>query len=94
VQIVDARRALEAGSDCISICPTGALSVQRDQSGLPELVLDPNACIGCGLCVLACPSGTVRMSNEFGLASRPRRQQVTSVPAADAEAEAAGGDQR
>jgi len=37
---------------CISICPTGALSVERKEM---KVSFDKNKCIGCGLCLLACP---------------------------------------
>ena len=37
---------------CISVCPTGALAVDR---GTMMVVFDPTKCIACELCVKACP---------------------------------------
>ncbi len=37
---------------CVSACPTGA-TFKRDSDGL--VLIDEEACIGCGLCVNACP---------------------------------------
>lgn len=41
---------------CAAACPTGALSVQRDE-GL-EIRFDPGLCTGCGECVAPCPERT------------------------------------
>jgi len=38
---------------CETACPKGAIHVGQDITALP--VLDPEACIGCGLCIAACP---------------------------------------
>ncbi|MFN8373044.1 MAG: 4Fe-4S dicluster domain-containing protein [Anaerolineae bacterium] len=37
---------------CVQACPTGA-TYKRDEDGL--VLIDSEACIGCGLCVNACP---------------------------------------
>ncbi len=37
---------------CVDACPTGA-TFKREEDGL--VLIDENACIGCGLCVNACP---------------------------------------
>ena len=38
---------------CISVCPTGALSVNRDTM---VVEFDPAKCVACELCVKACPA--------------------------------------
>lgn len=43
---------------CVSVCPTGAMHLGPPGSNLVEL--DQDACIGCKLCVVACPFGSVR----------------------------------
>ncbi|MBN1838058.1 MAG: 4Fe-4S binding protein [Spirochaetales bacterium] len=44
---------------CVLACPTGAVS--RLAPGKPVLV-DEERCIGCGMCVQACPFGVMAMS--------------------------------
>ncbi len=36
---------------CVGVCPTGA--TKRRADGI--VTIDPNLCVGCGACVLACP---------------------------------------
>jgi len=43
-------------------CPVGALHMKYfPEYGEKRAVVDPEACIGCGLCVLTCPSGAHEM---------------------------------
>jgi ferredoxin len=37
---------------CLAVCPTEALSVNRETW---EVIFDPQECIGCELCLPACP---------------------------------------
>jgi ferredoxin len=37
---------------CLAVCPTDALTVDRETW---EVVFDPEQCIGCELCIPACP---------------------------------------
>jgi len=47
---------------CIEVCPTNAL--ERDkQTGIVKF--DKTKCIGCKLCVKACPYGAMRFDGEF-----------------------------
>lgn len=41
---------------CVEVCPTGALSKNADLNGV---LWDKQKCIGCKLCVSACPFGNV-----------------------------------
>ena len=43
---------------CISACISGALS--KDAEGV--VTVDKNKCVGCGSCVMMCPSGAVEIS--------------------------------
>ncbi len=47
---------------CIAVCPTKAL--HKTDEGF--VVVDPVKCIGCLMCVLACPFGHPRYSDELG----------------------------
>jgi len=53
-------RHCEAGP-CIEICPTGA--IQRPDEESP-VVIDPDLCIGCKLCMLICPFGVLKIGKE------------------------------
>jgi Ni,Fe-hydrogenase III small subunit/formate hydrogenlyase subunit 6/NADH:ubiquinone oxidoreductase subunit I len=64
----DARPAAE-------VCPTGAISF-RDTRDSRTVTVDYGLCIFCGLCAEAEPRGAVRITREFELATRDRRQLV------------------
>ena len=41
---------------CMTVCPTNAIAINADTGA--KVVLEPT-CVGCGLCTIACPFGTV-----------------------------------
>ncbi|MFH1652087.1 MAG: 4Fe-4S dicluster domain-containing protein, partial [Chloroflexota bacterium] len=42
--------------ECLCVCPTGAI---RKNSATGIVAIDEEKCVGCGLCVLACPYGGI-----------------------------------
>jgi Ni,Fe-hydrogenase III small subunit/NAD-dependent dihydropyrimidine dehydrogenase PreA subunit len=76
-------------ADCVRACLPGALSL--DAAG--ALRLDAGRCIGCGLCVDACPDGPIAIDPGFELATRSRRRLISATQAreADVGAETLGG---
>lgn len=46
---------------CMAVCPCGA--VYREPDGGP-VVLDPERCIGCKFCIVACPFGVIALSRD------------------------------
>lgn len=49
---------------CIKSCPENAISrIQKIDNGGYEYVVDPEKCIGCGICAGICPSGIWAMYN-------------------------------
>ncbi|MBI4704789.1 MAG: 4Fe-4S dicluster domain-containing protein [Deltaproteobacteria bacterium] len=48
---------------CAAVCPKGALS--REQ-GLGLVVIDRDKCIGCKMCVMACPFGAMGVDEKEG----------------------------
>ncbi len=57
VQLAQGCTACEA---CVHACPTGALSMERDEEGL-ALTFDAGLCIGCEACAPVCPEKVVRV---------------------------------
>ena len=49
---------------CVTVCPTGA-SYKRAADGI--VLVNEDACIGCGLCAWACPYGAREMDAEAGV---------------------------
>ncbi len=46
---------------CLSVCPTGAIEKMGAEG---PVVIKDSLCIGCKLCILACPFGVLRMDRE------------------------------
>lgn len=44
---------------CVSVCPTGALSVERSSM---DVSFDGEKCIACGLCIPVCPYDAVEVA--------------------------------
>jgi Fe-S-cluster-containing hydrogenase component 2 len=42
--------------DCLDACPVNALEIQED-----KLLVDETECLGCGLCIPACPTGALHL---------------------------------
>ncbi|MCL4852333.1 MAG: NADH-quinone oxidoreductase subunit NuoB [Bryobacteraceae bacterium] len=59
-------------------CPTGALSL-IDSGGVRHVTMDYGLCIFCGECAEADATGAVRMTREFELACRHRRDLVITA---------------
>lgn len=51
---------------CLAACPAGAVKKRPD--GL--VLIDPDACTGCGACKEACPYGAIFMNAELGIAQK------------------------
>jgi Ni,Fe-hydrogenase III small subunit/ferredoxin len=64
----DARPAAE-------VCPTGAITV-RDDGGSRQVSVDYGLCVFCGQCADVSTDGAVRVTREFELAVRDRRDLV------------------
>lgn len=48
---------------CIHVCPTGAMHKTED---IGHVLVDPDKCIGCGYCAMACPYAIPRVDREKG----------------------------
>ena len=67
----DARPAAE-------VCPTGAISL-RDSHDSREVTVDYGLCVFCGLCAEASSDKAVRITQEFELATKSRRNLVLTA---------------
>ena len=56
-----------ANAACVDVCPTGA-SFRSDVTGAVQI--DQDACIGCQLCVNACPFGARTVNLSTGIAQK------------------------
>ena len=48
---------------CMAVCPKNALT---REPGLARVVLDTGLCVGCAMCVSACPFGSMAFARDFG----------------------------
>ena len=55
---------------CADACPMGAIS--RDDA-TRAMRVNPDLCIGCGMCMIACPLGGISVNAEVGRAVRTKR---------------------
>src|SRR5258708_19668578 len=67
----DARPAAE-------VCPTGAISL-RDCDDSRKVTVDYGLCVFCGLCAEASPHKAVRITQEFELATKNRRNLLLTA---------------
>lgn len=67
----DARPAAE-------VCPTGAISL-RDSDDSRKVTVDYGLCVFCGLCAEASSDNAVRITQEFELATKNRRNLVLTA---------------
>ncbi len=67
----DARPAAE-------VCPTGAISL-RDSDDSRKVTVDYGLCVFCGLCAEASPDKAVRITQEFELATKNRRNLILTA---------------
>ena len=44
---------------CLAVCPVGAIRRAKTKGGDHVIVVEPDACIGCYRCVVACPFGAI-----------------------------------
>jgi len=62
----------EGAADCARVCPAGSIVVSPKFAGRWSWTLDRASCLGCGLCIEACPHGALEPENIFELAGRTR----------------------
>lgn len=52
-----------ADPPCMAVCPKKAITRDLD---LARVVIDTRLCVGCTMCVSACPTGSMAFAHDFG----------------------------
>jgi Ni,Fe-hydrogenase III small subunit/Pyruvate/2-oxoacid:ferredoxin oxidoreductase delta subunit len=65
-------RCGEGCEECAAVCPTKAISVDRDQRGAERLNIDYGRCVVCQLCVEACPGDAATSSYDWAFGTSER----------------------
>lgn len=52
---------------CMAVCPAGAISKNPDTGAV---TIDPERCVGCKMCVLACPYGNIHYNAELQISQK------------------------
>ena len=60
--------------DCVEECPADAIYVGNEQA-----FIHPGECIGCGQCVLVCPSAAIKPANALPPDWEPFREAAEAV---------------
>src|SRR5260370_14128933 len=60
------------------VCPTGAISL-RDSDDSRKVTVDYGLCVFCGLCAAASSDKAVRITQEFELATKNRRNLILTA---------------
>jgi carbon-monoxide dehydrogenase iron sulfur subunit len=63
---------------CVAVCPTGAM-FRDEQTG--TVLHDPERCLGCGFCEIACPFGVITRLPERKIVAKCDRCPDRQVPA-------------
>lgn len=61
---------------CVSVCPYGAIKIERTPEGDRVAKVEKTLCMGCGTCAAACPSGAMR---HIGFTDEQVRSQVITA---------------
>jgi Ni,Fe-hydrogenase III small subunit/NAD-dependent dihydropyrimidine dehydrogenase PreA subunit len=85
---IDPARCIAGCSDCVSACPTGALTV-----GEAGPAVDLGRCIFCAECAAGCPTGAIAFTRDWRLAGS-RRADLILTDAARPRVEALGRELR
>ncbi|MDC7242599.1 MAG: 4Fe-4S binding protein [Sphaerochaetaceae bacterium] len=57
----------KACSKCVAVCPAGVLAMKYDYTstlGQVACVIEPNSCLGCAECELACPDFAIIVADK------------------------------
>ena len=81
----------EGAAVCAKVCPAGSIVVSPKTDGHWSWTLDRASCLGCGLCIEACPHEALEAESIFELAGRTREELKVTNHLSDSGT-AAGGE--
>ncbi|MEX2044162.1 MAG: 4Fe-4S binding protein [Opitutus sp.] len=87
---VDAAKCPDGCRECVSVCPTEAISPTAPKG----IRLDLGRCIFCAECVQACPAGVITKTGDHRMAVRRREDLVLGAPGEEEVRLAAALDER
>lgn len=61
--IIGQRCLGEQYADCVAVCPVNCIW-PGDYEGQPFMIIDPDVCISCGLCMPECPIDAIMASED------------------------------
>lgn len=73
---VEAAKCPEGCVECVSVCPTEAISVRAEKG----ISLDLGRCLFCAECVAACPHGAITQTGDHRMAVRRREDLILGEP--------------
>ncbi len=60
---------------CVEVCPTGALNMMQTEKGMQMSVIY-GKCIFCGMCTETCENLGVKMTNDYHLATKDKKNML------------------
>jgi Ni,Fe-hydrogenase III small subunit/ferredoxin len=73
---VDAAKCPDGCSECVSVCPTQAITPRAGKG----ISLDLGRCLFCAECVAACPNGAITQTGDHRMAVRRREDLILGEP--------------
>ncbi|MFA5250884.1 MAG: 4Fe-4S dicluster domain-containing protein, partial [Parachlamydiales bacterium] len=70
---------------CLAVCPTGALSLQKQEDGVQKMQIDLGKCLFCGKCALVCPKQALVFSRDYRLAVSDKKNLLWTGSQAELE---------
>ena len=64
---------------CQKVCPANAISINKNANIIESYFIDYSKCIFCGNCIYNCPTKSIKLSDEFELATPNKLNLVVNL---------------